>query len=389
MPVQREENSMKATWTFVSAVAIIVVLLPIRAGAGVVTDGLVHQWNIERGEGGLPENQVKDSAGNRDGTFVQSPTWSEDTPGGASSSSLRFDNADGDSVDVGDLRETIDSTKAFTVETWGKVLNTDHGHVLFSAGNPRARPFGMQQTSTRFTEAFSGGTSGKIGGLGTERSGWFEGFIDQVRIYNRALNEEEIQQNYIEMSPHNAFVPNGSLLAAKAFAGLDVTLRQPFVSTETVLPIEIRLDLSNEQIADAGVHIRVHHSGRVVMRRVMEEVEAAMEVDMQVSRLEPGDYTVEVRLTGAGDQALGAVKRDFTKFVSPGKPRTVTIGEDGLCTVNGKAILPLGFWLGATFPGPETIQGTDYRDQYNVALWRARSTPSTAGAGSISLKKPE
>ena len=433
--------------TPVPAVSVFVVLLSINAAAEVVTDGLVHQWNIERGEGGLPDNQIKDSVGNRDGTFVASPTWSDDMPGVASSSSLRFDNADGDSVNIGDLRATIDSTKPFTVEAWGKALKTDHehGHVLFSAGNARARPFGMQfcvdgfvyagrsgenfvyrlrvgayaestsrrarpvwneaesaaspyeldtwyqvvtvykgkgqgadlylngvkQTSTGFTEEFSDGSSARIGGLGTERTGWFEGLIDQVRIYNRALTQEEIEQNYRAMRPHAPFIPKGSVLAAQAL-GLDVMLQQPFVSTEAVLPIEIRMDLASEKIAEAKLRITLVQSGQVIQELAPKAKEAVMTVDLPVAQLEPGDYTVDIQLVDAADQTVGSVKKDFTKYVAPGKPRKVTIGDDGVCYVNGKAMLPLGFWLASEFPGPTTMQGTDYSENYNVALWRVQ-----------------
>ena len=144
-----------------AAFSVCAVLLPGRVAAGIVTDGVVHQWNIERGEGGLPDNQIKDSVGNRDGIFVNSSN-----------------------------------------------LN------------------GVKQTTTEFTEEFSCGSSSRFGGLGNERTGWIEGFIDQVPIYNRALKEDEIQQNFRAMSPHKTFIPKGSLLAAEKLSGFDVTLEE-------------------------------------------------------------------------------------------------------------------------------------------------------------------
>ena len=36
--------------------AVCAILLPGRVAAGIVNDGLVHQWNIERGARGLPDN---------------------------------------------------------------------------------------------------------------------------------------------------------------------------------------------------------------------------------------------------------------------------------------------------------------------------------------------
>ena len=104
----------------------------------------------------------------------------------------------------------ITDNQSILLNTWNQVIcSVDAGTVTFYING--------QQGGT-YSGVESGGTNWFIGGKGINTTQFrFSGFLDDVRIYNRALSSNEVQQLYaIESQP--PFLTNG-LLAYYPFNG--------------------------------------------------------------------------------------------------------------------------------------------------------------------------
>lgn len=210
----------------------------------VVTDGLVSFWTFDKSD--IEGKTVKDVFGSNDGNIVGNPKKVE----GKIEEALEF-NGSSDFIDCGN-DESLNITDAITIEVWikpksageggpnaGPVCKAESGvdpwswQLRYNAPGSfmgfqfNANPGGSTWISVQ--EKLSPGNwhhiagtfdgkeiicylngvekqKGKIaaisGGNGRffiGQDGWvnvFNGVIDEVRIYNRALNENEIQQNY-------------------------------------------------------------------------------------------------------------------------------------------------------------------------------------------------
>ncbi|MHC4621174.1 MAG: LamG domain-containing protein, partial [Planctomycetota bacterium] len=222
-----------------------------------VEPNLIAWWKLDEGEG----LTAYDSAGNNDGMLTNGPTWTASGINGA----LSFDDVD-DYVEVPD-DDYLDISDEITLSAWIRPRNTSVTNDQFIVAKWRIdNSYGMrlEETHPRFflmagssqiaktytdlnsapetwahmvvtwdgqtmkaylngtasdqNEPFSGtintndapiaigcnlGSAGGIGGA------YFDGMIDDVRIYDRALTAEEIEQIYQSASPVNYYYIDG------------------------------------------------------------------------------------------------------------------------------------------------------------------------------------
>src|SRR5580765_412246 len=210
--------------------AIAVVVLPGAAPAAAPT-GLVAAYSFDDGAGSV----LGDSSGNGHTGTISGASWTSGHDGGA----LSFDGSSA-SVDLGALGTFYQS--GFTLEGWvkkagtkkddgivgswagtGPMLWIDHlgGNYQLTLGSSLSTYLDSGQTPTAgqwqyLAATFDGttaryyiggtevasrsvtssvGTSNawRIGGYGSPVGGFFDGLIDNVRIYNRALSAGEVQ----------------------------------------------------------------------------------------------------------------------------------------------------------------------------------------------------
>ena len=141
------------------------------------------------------------------------------------------------------------------------------------------------------------------------------------------------------------------------------SLRQPFVSTEATLPALVRLNLREERLPGArSVATLTDLSGKQLHIEETKATKEPIQLVFPVASLAAGEYRISVNIEGKNGQSLAKADRRFTKYVPTGKPRAVSINQDGVCMVNGKPMMPLGFMLGGATP--EAVAAG-----YNVGMW--------------------
>jgi hypothetical protein len=195
---------------------------------------LVGYWNLDEGTGAT----AKDGSGNGNDGTINGALWTSGKVGGA----LSFDGVN-DYVDCG-TRSILMPTTAITVEAWfkannvnayGTIVSTFYNEGYFLRINPNFAgiefapgicysPTGIIQPGVWYHAAGTfDGTLAQIyvngQAVGSQRSGylaytgqslrignnpiaelWFNGVIDEVKIYNRALSAAEILGEYTSQS---------------------------------------------------------------------------------------------------------------------------------------------------------------------------------------------
>lgn len=220
------------------------------AMAAVVTDGLVSWWKFDESSG----TTAADSVGSNIGTLTNGPAWTAATSGAASSGALDFDNVD-DYVRIEDSA-SLDITGAITVEAWFKWEGTptdwdtiaakgdqgdkNHWWMYYRKGQFRFETgYGDRYALVAFQSATAvigqwyhfaatydsltglvklyvndveevtdldygsmatNNYAVTIGKASYTNNYYFDGIIDDVRIYNKALTADEVQQNYAAQS---------------------------------------------------------------------------------------------------------------------------------------------------------------------------------------------
>jgi len=205
-------------------------------------NGLVAEWHFDEGKG----NILKDSSGNGNDGIIHGATWVDGIKGKA----LKFDGKD-DYVEVRDS-PSLDITDAITIEAWiypiRYPLHRYHAGIVGRGGWDIGSGYevdlgykgmnGLFELNTRRSSLYSESRiplnqwthiaatlkitdaviyiNGKIDAIGTVNSlitnsrplqigrrdpgnnfvAYFDGIIDEVRIYNRALSTEEIKAHY-------------------------------------------------------------------------------------------------------------------------------------------------------------------------------------------------
>jgi hypothetical protein len=217
---------------------------------------LISWWMLDEGQG----NTAYDSAGGNDGTLVNGPVWTTGQINGA----LSFDGIN-DYVDCGYAFPSVAGSTTKTIMAWAKSDKTDYsgyassGSVLhlykspenccfsiMARGNPATWQFiynygfwldsGVSVSTGQWAHLIlvqngadvscyvNGVLENSVSGvaapvisnpdnaeIGSYRSGYnnfFDGTIDDVRIYDRALSAEEIEQIFQYGEIYIAFNPD-------------------------------------------------------------------------------------------------------------------------------------------------------------------------------------
>ena len=228
-------SSKILTIVFVLAIIITVSIADV-VKAGVVTDGLVSYWTLDKAD--MEGETVKDTWGKNDGEIRGNPKMVEGKIGTA----LKF-NGSSDYVMI-KKDESLNITDAITIEAWVTLDNVSGAKQILTLWTSSAgyQPWFEGSTfmlrlnngSGNFDAKYSGlsaeiwyhvagtwdgttirayvngkegtpiGMGGKINvpdtnlNIGSYNNGageFFGGVIDEVCIYNRALSEDEINQN--------------------------------------------------------------------------------------------------------------------------------------------------------------------------------------------------
>ena len=77
---------------------------------------------------------------------------------------------------------------------------------------------------------------------------WYDGFLDEVRVYNRALNDEEILELYNNPDGLEPMILKGTISNLDATAGSLITFTAKKLRITTFSPFEIRYFTSGETI---------------------------------------------------------------------------------------------------------------------------------------------
>lgn len=230
------------TLGFMIAFIVTLALLTKNASAQkVVTDGLVSYWTLDKDT--VTGNQVKDIIGNNHGKINGNPK----VVAGKIKEGMEFDGVD-DFLDCG-IDDSLNLTKAITIETWvmpkeageggknaGPVCKAQSGAwgwqlrynspdnnfmgFQFNAGGSRWISVGQKLIPGEWYHIMGtyDGSEAKCYLNGVEKNkmnmsninsspdpffigqdGWvnvFNGIVDEVRIYNRALSKDEVIRNH-------------------------------------------------------------------------------------------------------------------------------------------------------------------------------------------------
>ncbi|MFA7171214.1 MAG: DUF2341 domain-containing protein [Candidatus Paceibacterota bacterium] len=231
----------KLTLTETSGATLTDYQVPVDLTGGVSRDGLVGQWKFSEGTG----TTAYDTSGEGNDGTISGADYTADKEGNANAA-LSFDGVD-DYVDCGN-DESLNITDEITISTWVKTSQSKNyqrisdkldvwqfytytttgnlGSALYtSSGNYGDKDSGKFiadgiwhnvilvyngsyirfyvdgiKTPNEFSQTGTLNINTNdvyIGNRGTLDRG-FQGSIDDVRIYNRALSEDEIEQLYLE-----------------------------------------------------------------------------------------------------------------------------------------------------------------------------------------------
>ena len=127
---------------------------------------------------------------------------------------------------------------------------------------------------------------------------------------------------------------------------LELTLRQPFITTEKELPLQIAVNL-NESLMDAAtIHLSIiDASDKEILALPVRPAEKQFTTSFDVQNLSLGSYSVHAQVCDPNGNTLAEIQRPLTKREPFGKPSQVRFDENGVCHVNGKPVMPLGFLL--------------------------------------------
>ncbi|MDA1192567.1 MAG: LamG domain-containing protein [Candidatus Poribacteria bacterium] len=211
-------------------------------------DGLVGYWTFDDGDG----DTAVDSSGNgNDGALVRGPEWVDGQFGGA----LRFDGTQRHKVEVPHSDSFGTITTGVTLEAWvnpanfnswvsfgvkgditygmfinpsafvrihysgGTTLDTaasilaanEWTHVVGTYDGAHARIYINGEMEAEIASALPvpAGTAAFVIGGTLESRDWYTGMLDEVRLYNRGLTEDEVRANMA--GPTRAVEPRGKL----------------------------------------------------------------------------------------------------------------------------------------------------------------------------------
>jgi len=223
---------------FALVIATVLTHSNIAEAETFVTDGLVSYWTFDNVAG----KKVEDDWGNNDGTIVGAPQ----TVDGKIRKALKFDGSD-DNINMGNPDDLNFGEGGYSIEAWIKTNNDGpiitkmqssnergwynrvadgklHNRLQVDNGNSGESTSNVSDDNWRHTltvidreggrqQVYIDGTlegnpqiADVVGSVSSERDVvigsyhdgqvYFNGIIDEVRIYNRALSEAEVRKNF-------------------------------------------------------------------------------------------------------------------------------------------------------------------------------------------------
>ncbi len=256
-------------------VLLVIALAGLPAGvqAQEGDDGLVAEWHFDEGSGSV----LGDSSGNGNDGMIYGASWVEGKYGTA----LSFDGVD----DYVDLSSIPSQTYPLTIEMWTKpdtslpigLFDSAHGQqyvirnylagyiewwnadpqvtlnlaadewahlgfIFWYDGNRHIDYYknGVLQTSaTGSTNSALAWTTFRLGNINSGTAGWYDGLLDEVRIYNRALNAEEVKEHFEQGPTALSLIKTASLHSIKQGQTTTVTLTVKNTGTTEITDIEV------------------------------------------------------------------------------------------------------------------------------------------------------
>ncbi len=219
--------------------AVMVMAVPVwhtSVNAAIVTDGLISFWTFEADT--VQDGTIEDTWGQNDGTIQGDPEISDD---GKIDQAIDLDGA-GDFISIDDPKDIPIGDDTYAIEAWffadttgakgiigwgnwgsGNMVNalrlmgngfrhywwgadldwatneiTGEWHHIIAQydGTTRSLWFNGEMITSDSPAAHNATLVDVNIGVTNNRSEFFDGRIDELRLYNRALTEEEVQQNF-------------------------------------------------------------------------------------------------------------------------------------------------------------------------------------------------
>ena len=299
-------------------------------------DGLVAQWQLDEGKG----TAVHDSSSNGNDGTIHGATWVQIGNGYA----LQFDGVN-DYVDCGD-DPSLNIGGEVTLQTW--IQPTDMGwagapvvgktyreyQLLYSTrglcwwyvnsgsnavGNKLPLGQWSHVTGTYDGERRRIWINGRLAGsassnapagqgghfiMGMRQGPYFQGLLDQVRVYNRALSADEILNTFRREAPNYGFQPTW-------FERVKVTPYYYFVRGEIVVEVDYRR--LQPLVGNSQLEVSLFNDndpGNVLTRQTIQPLPGVMEpkiggwaanagmvdVTLRCGDLAPGSYGITVAM---------------------------------------------------------------------------------------------
>ena len=409
-----------------SSAPLVILWALSNAAVAASSAGPVAEWTFDEGRGDL----VRDRSGNGNDGKIFGASWVRQADGHA----LRFDGVD-DHVDCG-AGPSLEITGNVSMQAW--IKPTDMGWAGAAIAGKSYNQYQLLYSTRGLCWWYVGSGSNSVGNKLTLNQWWhvtgtydgdrrriyingrlagsakspapkgqgghffmgavgkkfFQGFLDNVRVYDRTLTESEIVESFKREATGYGYDPSW-------FQRLKVTPYYYFVRGEIVLEANFR-GLQPIQ-GDGRIEVTVYHQGepdRIVARQVVEPLPGVMEpkiggwaanagmVDITVpcGDLEQGSYRIEVAMRdGRGDLPVERIEFEYPPHRHLPTPQDKAVGP--LPVDPG----PIPFKLKMDPTGGFTlkIKGADYAYHTRISWPQGDYNRLGGGGGGESSWRPQ